>query len=93
MGKTITPKYRIELSFVSFTARRKEIARFAFMVKEHGAPTVENAKKWRDSMNKSFETHNSHLSKTQSLFSNATIIRQSDGAVVAEYKAPMFEVV
>lgn len=93
MGKTTTPKYRIELTYVDFITRKKAVASFAYMVGEQGPATEVGAKKYRDGMNASLKTHNAHLADGQSPYSNATIVRQSDGVVVAEYKAPMFEVV
>lgn len=93
MGRTHTPKYRIELTFVDFIARKKSVASFAYMVDEHGPATEVGAKKYRDGMNDSLKTHNAHLANGQSPYSNATIVRQSDGEVVAQYVAPAFEIV
>lgn len=95
MGRSTKPKYRIELTCISFTNKRKETHFFAYMVKEHGKPTIENAKTFRNGMNSSMKTggSNEHLKGTISDYSNAYIIEQGTGDTVAEYIAPMFETV
>jgi len=86
MRNVKTPKYRIELSCVSFTNKRREVHSFAF----DGRPTLKRAIEYRDGMNASFNTHNSHLRGCQSDYNNVQVINQKTGAVVVEYKAPMF---
>ena len=66
---------------------------FCYSVKDDGKPSPENLKKWRDGMNMSFSTHNSHLKSVQSMYSNAYLIHQKTGDTVAEYIAPMFEII
>lgn len=92
MGKTTTPKFRIELQTPA------GFDKFAYMVKESGAATVENAKKFRDGMNASFKKggSNYHITEQSGVithYCNARIINQSTGQIVVACKAPMFEVV
>ncbi len=92
--KTKTPKYRIELTCVDFRIRSKVTHRYAYNVAESGKPNPSNAKLWRDLMNKSTVNGcNSHLNGLQSMYSNAKIVLQSTGETIAEYSAPMFEVI
>jgi hypothetical protein len=95
MGKTRTSKYRVEMRFVNFAARRPDTFVTGWDVTRHGRPTVENAKKYRDGYNQSMEPGgvNAHLRSGQSNFGRTTIIRQKDGEVMAEFVPPAFEVV
>ena len=95
MGKSITPKFRIEMSCIHFLNQRREIHRYGYSVAQDGVPSADNAKKFRDGMNRSFQVGgtNEHLNGTQSPYSNARIINQKTGECVAEYIAPMFEIV
>jgi len=94
MGRTLTPKYRIELTYVDYLNKRISVQSFAYSVKEHGKPNTDNAKKFRDGMNESLNLGgtNEHLRIGQSDYSKATIIEQSTSNVVAEFNPPMFEV-
>jgi len=88
MSKTKTPKHRIEMSCVHFINKRREVHSFAFT----GKVSDQAAKRFRDSMNESIERgSNVHLKGTQSNYSNAFIIEQRTGDVVAQYVAPAFE--
>jgi hypothetical protein len=93
--KTNQPKYRIELSCINFIAKKKEIHSYAYSVKEQGKPTSENAKLFRNGMNKSLSKGgtNEHLRNMQGDYSNAYIIEQKTGQQIAEYIAPMFETI
>ena len=92
--KTHTPKYRIELTCVSFVNKCRESHKFAYNVKESGKPCELNAKKWRDGINKSILSGaNVHLAKIHSLYSNVSIIEQKTGISVAQYNATMFETI
>lgn len=95
MGRSYTPKYRIELSFVDFKGRQRKIDAFGWSCKRHGRPSEHNAKRFRDGMNESLEKgmSNEHLKHRQSAYGTARIIEQSTGDVIATYKPPMFEVV
>jgi len=96
MGKVITPRYRIEMSYISFTNKRRETAKQVYDSKVSGEPSAENAKKYRDGMNASMSKgqSNEHLRSGQSDYSHTWIIDQHNGqTVVAEYKPPMFEII
>jgi hypothetical protein len=89
MSKTTTPKYRIELTCISFINKQKEIHSYVFK----GRPTEKAAKEFRDGMNESFNTVNNHLRKYQSDYSKATIVEQSTGRDVVTYNPPLFETI
>lgn len=94
MGKTITPKYRVEISYISFTEKRIKTDSFAWDIKRHGKPTNENAKKFRDAMNESLNKggSNENLRDNQSDYCNTEIKDQKTGEVIAEFIPPLFEV-
>jgi len=96
MGKVITPRYRIEMSYISFTNKRRETAKQVYNSKVSGKPSAENAKKYRDGMNASMNQGqpNAHLRSGQSDYSHVWIIDQHNGQiVVAEYSPPKFELI
>ena len=96
MSKSDTPRYRIELSYISFTNKRREIAKQVYESKVSGKPSTDNAKKYRDGMNASMNQGqpNEHLRSGQSDYSHVWIIDQHNGQiVVAEYNPPMFELI
>ena len=95
MGKSSTPKYRIELR--SNDPKRKWDS-YAYLVKNYGKPTEANAKRFRNDMNASFQGGGTNYHITEGLgyvlhYSDAQIVEQKTGRVVAKYKAPVFEVV
>lgn len=91
MGKIHTPKYRIELTCINFVKNCKETHSYGFIGLK---PTDQLAKKFRDEMNNSIRNGaNTHLKTKQSEYSNAYIIEQKTGEIIAEYIAPMFEVI
>jgi hypothetical protein len=108
MGKIVTPAYRIEyrdnLLAMRKTASdgRSRIDGLPVLIaswrgKDYGRATVANIEAWRQGMNKSFATGgtNEHLTKAYGIIPHiyfARIVRQSDDKVIAETKAPMFEV-
>lgn len=91
MGKTTTPKYRIELTCISFINRCREVHTYPFIGIK---PTERGAKQFRDDINLSIEEGvNKHLKGTQSKYSNATVIEQKSGRIAAQYIAPKFELI
>ena len=91
MGKITTPKYRIEMSCVSFTNKRKEWHSYGFI----GRPSDAAAKSFRDGMNASMQNGgtNEHLANLQSPYGTARIINQKSGDLVALFVPPAFEIV
>jgi len=91
MGKSRTPRYRIELKMGG-----KFNVSFIYDARERGTPTEESAKKYRDGMNNSMKEGgtNYHITERQGFYkpyTDAKIVNQNTQEVVAEYKAPMFE--
>ena len=93
MGRIITPKYRVEVK-----------GNFNRMGLTHtpaawrGKVSEKALEDYRQSTNKSFLIGgvNEHISKADGFvhhISYARIVRQADGAVMCEVKAPMFEAV
>lgn len=65
-------------------------------VKGHGTPTLANLTKWCEMMHNSFKEggSNYHITKHFNIIPHihyAAIVRQSDGKVMCEFNAPMFE--
>lgn len=92
MGRSFTPKYRIE-SMEWAPGVGGYTGSYAWDGKRHGAPSIEAASKWREAMNKSFEAGgtNAHLAGTR--IGSVKLVRQSDAKLMAEYTPPMFQVV
>ena len=92
MGRITTPTYRVET-----TLNKGSMTPFAWHGKQDGRATQKNLEAWRIGYNKSFQTGGvngpRNGSDTIVHISSARLIRQSTGEVVAEVKAPMFEVV
>lgn len=91
MGKTRTPKYRIELKFMGKWDHYPWKSAW-------GKPTETVVKAVRDALNESFKAGglNEHVSKNKGVlvsYSDSRAIEQATGEVVAEYQAPMFEVI
>jgi len=61
----------------------------------YGKPTPENLSKWRDKFNESLKpgNANSHLGSDYRIQRDLEIYNQVTGEILAEYKAPMFEVI
>lgn len=109
MGRTVTPKYRVEYrdNLLSMgrtrpdavsRVDRKAVNIMAWKAKEDGRANAENLAKWRNGFNASFQADgsNAHLAEAFGAIPHihfARIVRQSDDSVVAEFTAPMFEVV
>lgn len=103
MGKTVTPKYRVEYKTNGLTsADRLSWKQMIWDVSAgpnrtgYGAPSVENLMRWRDKYNASFEPNgvNFHLSESAGFILrifNCRIVNQRTGKVVIQYTAPMFE--
>lgn len=90
-----TPKYRVETRETGNPDPRiTESNTYPWK----GRATVTRLEDWRQRMNKSFAPGgiNFHVSKSRGVvihIKGAKIIRQSDGEVIAETQAPLFEVV
>jgi hypothetical protein len=94
MGKSYTPTYRIEAVLNDSCLG----VLYTWDSKRHGRPTVANLEQWRQATNRSFQPggvnwHVSQSAGTVPHISAAKLVRQSNRAVVAEIKAPLFEVV
>jgi hypothetical protein len=88
MGRSITPKYRVET--ITNSGR---LTPFPWS----GLVSQKRLEDWRATMNKSFSAGgvNFHVSEALGVIyhiSEATIVRQSDGRVMCAVKAPLFEV-
>ena len=92
MGRSSTPKYRIEMQCIHFVNKRKEVHSFAYNGKK---PSEESAKEFRDKMNKSMDKgeSNEHLKGIQSAYSKTTIVNQKTGEIAAIFNPPMFELI
>lgn len=109
MGKTVTPTYRVEyrdnllvMGKTSADCRSRidghPVLTMAWNGKMDGRANKVNLERWRCGINASFYPPgmNAHLAKAYGIvphISFARLVRQRDGAVVAEVRAPMFEVV
>lgn len=89
MRKTVTPKYRLEASYISFTERCRKVIQLAW----DGKPTLERLKDYRFKFNASLckGGANEHLQGQMSGLSKCWIIEQKTGAKVLEYNPPMLE--
>lgn len=98
MGRSYTPKYRVECHDDPFAPVRLSAAHsHAWVVKEKGRPTDANLAKWRRAVYDSMCAGgvNEHVSKARGyipVISHARIVEQKTGEVVAEFTAPNFEV-
>jgi hypothetical protein len=94
MGKSITPKYRLEY----YDNNRKIMPYIqGWSCKEHGRPTDKTLEKYLYSLGKSFEIGgvNKHISKSKGFIlypCKGYIIEQKTNQIVATWKAPMFMV-
>ena len=94
MGRTVTPKYRIEVRANGLTV----MSDYPWDSKHYGRATDKNLEKWRTGMNASFQPGgvNEHISEARGTIphiSVAKLICQRTGEVVAMTKMPVFEVV
>lgn len=90
MGKTHTPKYRLETREQGKTLMRSYMS---WYVKEYGTASDKNLELWLRSFNKSLESGgiNEHVG-INARVSEAKIVNQKTGVCVAHYQVPMFEV-
>jgi hypothetical protein len=94
MGKTKTPRYRVELSYINFGTKRREVLTIEYKVSVHGKPTEENARKLRKAFNESLQPggSNEHLRAGQSDYGTTVIKRNTrKGEEIARFTPPMFE--
>lgn len=94
MGKIYTPTFRAEVKDNTSPVWISMV----WNVKDHGRPSNNNAETFRVKLNSSFLPGgvNEHISKSAGFLvhvNSVRVIRQATGDVVAEAKAPMFEVV
>lgn len=92
MGRSTTPTFRAEVKGTIWN-----FSMFGWDCKIHGRPNQTNVDRYRLSLNNSFLPGgvNFDISESQGTIAHVStvrIIRQSTGDVVAESKAPMFEV-
>lgn len=88
MGKSITPKYRVECRDQGGWQRACW----------RGLPTEHRLEQWRQAMNETFQPLGTNWQVSVGLgyvphISHAKIVRQKDARVVATTAMPMFEVV
>jgi hypothetical protein len=92
MGRSATPTHRVES-----TVNVGSIMPMAWNCKQNGRATEDNLEKWRRDYNESFQPGgvNGPRNGTDVILhiSSARLVHQSTGRIVAETKAPMFEVV
>ena len=95
MGRTITPKYRIELPCIDFGQRKRVIHSFAWDCKRDGKPSVKNGLRFMQGYNDSYKTggSNEHLKNMFSDYLDFKIIEQKGNILIASYKAAMFTVI
>ena len=91
MGRTTTPKYRLEYLDNS----RSGIAVHVYDARHYGKPTPESVEKWAVDFAKSQEIGqvNEHLSKASGYIRvphYGRIVNQWTGVTAAEWKAPQF---
>lgn len=99
MGRSVTPKYRVEY----WTNNKPSKQTMIWDVKSRanvtglGAPSTENLEKWRKTYNFSFKDGvNKHVSEAAGYIvhiGRCRIVDQFTGRVAAEFVPPMFEVV
>ena len=100
MGRSYTPKYRVEYrdnTMFSHGVPSLYPQSMAWDTKRDGKPTNANLEKWRKAYNESFNTGgvNFHASQGTGVIIHiykAWIIEQKTGAWVTQTDAPMFEV-
>ena len=95
MGRSITPKYRVEESPVRLADGRLIRSTDYAWRREYGRPTEANLERFIDAMASSQKSGgaNAHLAEAYGqivVTSSARIVRQLDGEVVASWKASAF---
>lgn len=92
MGRTITPKYRVEAEFADNTGTRCAWNVRTNCGRADGPATEANLAKWVDALERSTQPGgcNCHLSPI--VVFSARIIKQATGDVVAAYRGPSFVV-
>lgn len=96
MSKQTTPKYSITYPYIDFVNQRRSFSRQAWDGQHYGKPTTASVKRWVEDFNTSLKAggNNAHLRAGMSDVSTATVRHNyQNGAVVAEYSAPMFQVI
>jgi hypothetical protein len=93
MGRSTTPTFRAEVKGSNWN-----FSMFGWDCKTNGRPNQTNVDRYRLSLNNSFLPGgvNFHVSDSRGVIphvSTVRVVRQSTGDVVAESKAPMFEVI
>jgi len=100
MGRLITPKYalyyRDNTPGLLEQSGAWNVTDRNYPGSGYGRPTAANLERWVRAFNKSMSPGevNHHVSKALGYLlhvSNARIVRQKDGRVMAEYRAPLFE--
>jgi len=95
MGHSYTPKFRVEYTDNNPKALGQKLSVRKSMGWTHGVASASKLIEWREAMNKSFlpDGVNSHVSK-EFIYQivNCRLVNQFTDEVVAEFKAPMFEV-
>jgi hypothetical protein len=104
MGRSITPKYRIQYYYRQPNGQIVEV-RASWTISSNnksiqadGKPTKENAEKYIQAYNNSLKSDgaNKHVSVAlgfMPMAHKAEIVNQFTGKVVVEWKAPMFQVI
>jgi hypothetical protein len=98
MGRTVTPKYRIELSGWNYPAgNRWRLDNLGVWEKYHGRPTEANLESYVQTYTQSFMIGgvNEDAGKEMGFIpspSHAKIVNQKTGEVVASWDAPMFSI-
>jgi len=94
MGRTITPKYRLEASYISFTNKRADIMSQVWD-KSYGKPTLDNVIKFRKEFNDSLKLGgvNQHLQNSMSPIGTIRIIEQKTNQEIVKFVPPTFEVI
>ena len=91
-----TLKYVLEYKFVDFSSKTVQTATQVWRIK-HGRPTEANIKRWREDFVESVESKdgcNRHLLGKFSMPGTVTIrLNKTNGATVAKYVPPMFELI
>ena len=90
MGRTVTPKYRAELTFFGNTESRMAWNVRSNVGHAHGTPTAANLAKYVKALEDSSRLGgcNAHLGHT--VVASARIVRQADRQCVASYRGPSF---
>jgi len=91
MGKSITPKYRIEIRSIPYIGinppqYRGQFGHMLWDCKHYGKPTSQNLDKWVEETVKAFKPEFLNVG-------TARIVNQFTGEIEAVYQAPMFQVI